>query len=522
MRPIDKVLEQLNQRFPDRPPMRSGASWKSVCPAHAGNSRSLSVSESSKGAVFLKCWSQECSVESICDALQIKPSDMFGNGQTRSTSNGKPKTPFPTIHDAIEAYRMGQPSNIWKYHDAAGIVVGAVARWNADGGKEIRPLRHENGSWYLEGMIKPRPLYRLPDILGAAVVAVVEGEKCAVAGWSIGLPSTTPPHGSKSPHLADWLPLAGKSIWLFPDNDRAGEEFVSATLNLLAKLVPLPTVCVIRLPGLNDGDDLCDFVERHDAVEPETLLEKITAIADSTAIADLESSPESTRNPHIASDDCGPAETERPNIALGGNLRENSHAAWQAIHQANEPPRLFRHGGVPARIENDDNDAPVIKIVDQDRLRHFLARAANWRRSRQLKGRIVVSDVEPPMSVVRDVLATPNLPLPIVTRIVQSPIFAEDGSLQTDPGYQPASKTFYVPQDGLKIPNVGDSPSEQAVREAVTFILDNLLRDFPFNCESEQATAISLLLLPFARDLIEGPTPLHLFEMVPVRRYSLT
>ena len=213
-----------------------------------------------------------------------------------------------------------------------------------------------------------------------------------------------------------------------------------------------------------------------------------------------------------SSQDDNPTKRDRAPITLTGNLREDSCEAWQAIHQANEPPTLFRHGGAPARIEHDDSGAPIIKLVDQDKLRHFLARAADWKKSHRVNNRIIVNDVEPPMSVVRDILATPDMPLEVLTHIVQTPIFAEDGSLQSVPGYQPASKTFYAPQDGLKIPNVGDSPSEQSVQEAVSLIVDDLLFDFPFNGESERATAISLLLLPFARQLIEGATPLHLFE----------
>ena len=46
----------------------------------------------------------------------------------------------------------------------------------------------------------------------------------------------------------------------------------------------------------------------------------------------------------------------------------------------------------------------------------------------------------------------------------------------------------------------------------MSLIVDDLLTDFPFNSESERATAISLLLLPFAREMIDSATPLHLFE----------
>jgi hypothetical protein len=54
-------------------------------------------------------------------------------------------------------------------------------------------------------------------------------------------------------------------------------------------------------------------------------------------------------------------------------------------------------------------------------------------------------------------------------------------------------------------------PAEYEVKEAVKLIHE-LLCDFPFATDSDKAHAIALLLLPFCRDLIDGPTPLHLIE----------
>jgi len=43
-------------------------------------------------------------------------------------------------------------------------------------------------------------------------------------------------------------------------------------------------------------------------------------------------------------------------------------------------------------------------------------------------------------------------------------------------------------------------------------LLDSLLGDFPFADQASRANALALLLLPFVRPLIDGPTPLHLIE----------
>jgi hypothetical protein len=65
----------------------------------------------------------------------------------------------------------------------------------------------------------------------------------------------------------------------------------------------------------------------------------------------------------------------RPRIDAGnGDLEKVTDQAWKAIHQANEPPSLFRFGGAPARIEHDDKGNPITNRMNEDRMRHRLAR----------------------------------------------------------------------------------------------------------------------------------------------------
>ena len=103
-------------------------------------------------------------------------------------------------------------------------------------------------------------------------------------------------------------------------------------------------------------------------------------------------------------------------------------------------------------------------------------------------------------------------PLLLITRIVEIPILAPDFSLQTTPGYFPGSRTYYAPTQGLVIPQVPLAPSKADVECARRLILEELLVDFPFTSQSEIAHAVALLLLPFIREVIDGPTPLHLIE----------
>ncbi|MAG63524.1 hypothetical protein CMO84_08390 [Candidatus Woesearchaeota archaeon] len=187
--------------------------------------------------------------------------------------------------------------------------------------------------------------------------------------------------------------------------------------------------------------------------------------------------------------------------------------ALQALTQRNHPERLFLQGGAPVRLEVDQQDIPRLRELSPERTRHELARAARWFVPEHPQGqpawrRLVL----PPSAVVTDVLATPTLPFPPLTRLVEVPVFAPDGTLQTTPGHHPASQTYYQPPTGFVLPVVPDQPTPADLDRARSLLCDDLLGEFPFTSDAEQANAIALLLLPFARDLIDGPTPLHLIE----------
>lgn len=185
---------------------------------------------------------------------------------------------------------------------------------------------------------------------------------------------------------------------------------------------------------------------------------------------------------------------------------------WLALQAANTPPTLFRHGGFPARIETDDDGAPLVRTLTENRLRHVLARAARWYIPRRRDGETLRVPALPPLTLVRDMLARPDLPLPPLTRIVEAPIFAPDGTLQLLPGYHPASRTYYATAPGFRVPAIPEHPTDVDIIRARRLLLEELLGDFPFVGDAERAHAIALLLLPFVRDLMDGATPLHLIE----------
>ena len=196
----------------------------------------------------------------------------------------------------------------------------------------------------------------------------------------------------------------------------------------------------------------------------------------------------------------------RAKIRVTGDLVEMSRLAWAAVRVQNDPrPRLFRRGSLPVRIERDETQIPSTKPLTLDRLRHETAQTSIWMALREEKWKRVI----PPKDVIADMLATSSMPLPRLDRIVEVPVFTASGTIRTIPGYDPAGRTLYAPPAGFVVPAVSEAPTAEEQAEAKRLILGEVFVDFKFLDDADRAHAVALMLLPFARDLIDGPTPMH-------------
>lgn len=194
------------------------------------------------------------------------------------------------------------------------------------------------------------------------------------------------------------------------------------------------------------------------------------------------------------------------------NLTKLSPIAWDALQKANDPPHLFRYGDTLSRLESDDEGNPVLRELTASKLKHELARAANWYvETNDGGGGKNRKDARPTADMVQDMLAYREPPLPVLRRITKTPVFTPDGKLHTTPGYHESACIYYAPTDGFSVPSVSESPTLEEVGKAKEWV-DDIICDFPFVSAADRAHAVALLLLPFVRDLIDGPTPIHLIE----------
>lgn len=138
-----------------------------------------------------------------------------------------------------------------------------------------------------------------------------------------------------------------------------------------------------------------------------------------------------------------------------------------------------------------------------------LLRIADWIRVSE-QGE---ADAVPPKDVSNDMLAFPEERLPELEAVVSTPIFDQRGTLVATPGYHASARLWFHERPDFRLPApVPEKPSEAETYAARQLLTEDLLQGFPFVKRSDLAHALAAVILPFARRLVSGCTPLHLLE----------
>lgn len=183
-------------------------------------------------------------------------------GSVPAVASSKAKTPdwVPVLPIPDEVMRKcppkhrqhGKPAKVWIYKDAEARPLFVLYRFDLGPDetgtprKVFAPLTWcKNSSdgaeqWRWQGLPEPRPLLHLDHLAArtADPVVVCEGEKSADAAAEL-LPhyvATCWPNGSNSLQKADFAPLAGRDVLLWPDNDAPGLACMDALAERLRQL----------------------------------------------------------------------------------------------------------------------------------------------------------------------------------------------------------------------------------------------------------------------------------------------
>jgi hypothetical protein len=209
-------------------------------------------------------------------------------GQSPDPEPTRPSPTYLTYADAIQAAtpRGGTFTDLWESPptgttqgmDELGAMV--VARYDfADGSKQFRPVHRIVTGWKIGDPPGALPLYRGNDLPADKTIPILigEGEKVCDIYRDLGFFAVTSAHGSNSPDKSDWSPLAGRTVYILPDNDDPGRKYADVVARILIAMGC--RVKIVTLPGLPPGGDIEQFREavgdRDEIVRAE--IERITS-----------------------------------------------------------------------------------------------------------------------------------------------------------------------------------------------------------------------------------------------------
>ena len=225
------------------------------CPAHEDKTASLSISEGNNGQILVKCFAG-CTFQSIVSSLGLTARDLF-NDQKQETA--KPYRRINAPEKKQTEPESGEPKSKYSiereysYTDVFGNEVYQALRLVP---KSFRQRHRVNGNWVWTMTGVERVLYRLPHVLAADTVWVLEGEKDVENMVALGFEATCNVGGA-----GKWMDgytesLAGKNVILCGDNDKPGQEHISKVFDSIAGKAK--TVKIVKVPS--SCKDASDFI----------------------------------------------------------------------------------------------------------------------------------------------------------------------------------------------------------------------------------------------------------------------
>lgn len=280
---------------------RSGGGWKACCPAHDDKNPSLSINDGDDGRPLVHC-QRGCSQYEVIAALRAQglwEKDSSAISRPTVAVSRKPKKQKEDWRSILQPPPDAMPSKaqlecdwLHEYYGADDRLLCYVKRYEAGTlapDKVFRPLTYGtlNGKpgWQERAPNAPRVLYGLNRLAhGApdATILLCEGEKDADAAQRL-----FPDHicmswmgGAGGVGSADFAPLAGRQIAIWPDADEPGAKAGEALA------LRLPGARVVDTAGLAKKYGAADL-EREGSDPEQWLAERLAEPEESDEADDL-------------------------------------------------------------------------------------------------------------------------------------------------------------------------------------------------------------------------------------------
>jgi hypothetical protein len=258
---------------------------KISCPFHDDTSPSAGIFDDGSGTWKFKCHGAACGWHGDVFDIRAKAAgkelrDVLPRSEQpvnrvarhmEPVNESKPVEVFPT-KEAIISSARGCTEHYTYTNPADNKIDLLILRIERPGEKkQFRQCHFSNvhNGWVYGKPAGKMPVYNRGRIANSKIVIVVEGEKCVHALRAHGFTATTSPGGAATGNAerADWTPLAGKTVYLWPDNDEpdakglsGGAAHMLAVKGILETLSPRPMIYWID-PAITEVPPKGDCVE---------------------------------------------------------------------------------------------------------------------------------------------------------------------------------------------------------------------------------------------------------------------
>ena len=215
-------------------PRQKGRGFVAKCPAHDDKSPSLNVDEAD-GKVLLKCQAG-CDTRDVVSALGLSMTDLFDADTNNAT----------------------EPLDKYQYRDAAGRIVYEAWNWGRNHVPRFT-MHMPDGTTGIGDT--PRVPYRLPEVIAAGRVVIVEGEKDADRLTALGIPATTSPGGAGNWRDSYAEHFVGKQVVILPDNDEPGQKHAIQVESSLRGVARRARIVLLPDPPPKKGADVSDWLD---------------------------------------------------------------------------------------------------------------------------------------------------------------------------------------------------------------------------------------------------------------------
>lgn len=273
----------------------------------------------------------------------------------------------------------------------------------------------------------------------------------------------------------------------------------------------------------HDSSELDDFSDLDEIGLPVTIGLPVAEVIGKDMIGGKKAKPLKANKDHagIASDsEVEPTEAEilRPSDPTGENGKimrakdgrrlvnvhsDPKHIYSHMFEEITLKPDVYTSAGELAYVDVEKYCMTLYDSAGLDRLAWDSCEFVEWKKTNS--GFVTKAAMSPKRVVLALAELTPNdrKYLRDVAQVSKSQFYTTDGSLVVSSGYNADAKTYLI-----DCPVIYDIDT---VEDAVGY-LHNVIRDFPFQSDSEKANFLGTWLTPMVRAMIRGPVPMTVIE----------